>query len=56
MNAFLDSHWPYIVAAYTIGLLLIAADWFAASLSLRRMFNEFSVRKRREAAKVDSNE
>ena len=56
MNAFLDSHWPYIVAAYAISLLLIAADWFAASIRLRRMINDFAMRKRRDAAKVNTNE
>lgn len=56
MTDFMNSHWPYIVAAYAIGLLLILADWLAASLSLRRMVNEFSIRKRRAAAKVESNE
>ena len=56
MNSFFDSHWPYIVAAYVISLLLIAADWFAASISLRRMVRDFAMRKRRDAAKVESNE
>lgn len=56
MNNFMESHWPYIVAAYAISLLLIAADWFAASINLRRMINEFAMRKRRDAAKVETNE
>ncbi len=48
----MSGHWPYIIAAYTICFVLLAADWFTSVFELRALKHDSLMRQRRDAGRT----
>ncbi len=50
------NHWNFIVAAYFVGLIAFAWDWFAPALRLRALKRSLLAQQRRQKSQQDARD